>query len=135
MSASLVGSEMCIRDSGNMSTEDINKVHAVITKWKNHLRKDTAIKAIAEVVGAFPRVQDSMDLQSARPTTVLSCWSGFEPFLAPRTVAFPNPESHFPKIRKIGFRCFLLANTAESHFHKIRKVTFPNPENRFPKSG
>ena len=49
---------------GNMSLEDINKVHTLIMKWKGHLRKDTAIKAIAEVVGAFQRVQDSMDLQN-----------------------------------------------------------------------
>ena len=42
----------------DMNVEDINKVQAVAQKWKGMLCKDSAIKAISEVVGQFQRVQD-----------------------------------------------------------------------------
>jgi hypothetical protein len=44
----------------SMSLEDINKLQALTTKWRGNLCKDSAIKAIAEVVDKFRTVQDLM---------------------------------------------------------------------------
>eukprot|EP00415_Alexandrium_ostenfeldii_P000305 UN0305 len=41
-----------------MSLDDISKIYALTQKWKSNLCKDSAIKAIAEVVDKFQRVQE-----------------------------------------------------------------------------